>query len=127
MDYMQLPIVFYIAISTMYKALLGFGLPFPDQSRLVIACIASSLAGFCLSIFQIVWVTLLQELVLIEKLGRVSSAVMLGSYSLLPAGFILMGFLSDRFGPSWVFLGGGFLILLITSIGLCLPEIRKLQ
>lgn len=119
-------VVAYLAMMASSLALIGFGLPLPTMIQPFVACLASALAGFSLSAFQIIWVTLLQERVPTEKLGRVSSVDMLGSYSLLPISFVVLGALADYFGPIWVFLGGGTLILLIASIGLCLPDIRKL-
>ena len=117
----------YAAMILSSLALIAFGLPFPALARLLIACSASIVCGFSLSTFQIIWITLLQELVPAETLGRVSSLDTLGSYSLLPVGLVSMGLLADHVGASWVFIGGGATIFCIASIGLCLPDIHKLQ
>lgn len=70
---------------------------------------------------------MLQELVPTEKLGRVSSIDWLGSLVLLPIGFALVGVLTDRVGPSWVFIGAGVLTLTLNLIGLSIRGIRQLQ
>lgn len=117
----------YLAVALSSLAIIGFALPFPDFLRPFTACVASFIANFSLSTFSIIWITVLQELVPAEKLGRVSSIEMLGTYSFLPVGFILMGILSDHIGPSWVFLGGGGILLAISLIGLCLRNIQQLH
>ncbi len=44
-----------------------------------------------------------------EKMGRVSSVDMLGSFVLLPIGFVLTGFLVDQIGVTTVFLAAGLI------------------
>ena len=88
---------------------------------------ASVLSGCSIGIFSIIWVTLLQELVPVEKLGRVSSIDMLGSYVFLPVGLAFIGILTDHFGPALIFIVGGILTVLLLSIGLCFRDIRHLQ
>jgi len=117
----------YLAMMLSSIGLIVFGLPFPLALRPWIACGAGILCGFSLSTFQIIWITLLQELVPTDKLGRVSSLDTLGSYSLLPVGLVVMGVLADHFGAAWVFIGGGVMLFCIVSVGLCLPDIRRLQ
>ena len=107
-------------------ALLLFGFPLPPASRIIAACIGSCVAGFGLAIFQVIWVTVLQELVPVSKLGRVNSIDMLGSYCLLPVGFLLTGILADYMGPAWIFIGGGLLLLIMAVVGLSIRDIRHL-
>ncbi len=75
---------------------------------------------------QTIWVTLLHELVPNDKLGRVSSIDLLGSLSLLPISYLLVGALADQRGPAWVFLAGGILNLVLIGIALSLRDIRTL-
>jgi len=75
----------------------------------------------------LVWTTLTQELVPGDKMGRVSSVQMLGSFSLMPLGLATGGILTDRIGPSLVFIAGGMLNLLVAAVGLCVKDIRRLE
>ena len=108
-------------------AVIIFGLPLPHQYTPVIAIGASVFFGACLAIFEVIWVTSLQELVPPEKLGRVSSVDWVGSFALLPVGLAVVGVLTDQIGASWVFLAGGALNLLLELIALAVPGIRRLD
>ena len=59
-------------------ALIAFGLPLPHTLTPTIAIFASIFTGFGLGVFQVVWVTIMQEQVPADALGRVSSIDMLG-------------------------------------------------
>ena len=117
----------YLALLPCGLSIFLFGLPFPTASEPFVAMFASILSGCSLGIFSIIWVTLLQELVPVEKLGRVSSIDMLGSYVLLPIGLAITGVFTDRYGPAPIFIVGGTLTVLLLSIGLCFHDIRHLQ
>lgn len=76
-------------------------------------------------VFGLIWETSLQELVPQEAFGRVSSLDMLGSFALLPLGYILVGWLAD-------IIGGTQTIAIFSSLGiLCvisimfIPGVRK--
>jgi len=86
-----------------------------------------ALEGFGLMIFGLIWEISLQELVPQEAFGRVASLDMLGSFALLPIGYIAVGWLADVIGG-------------IATIGICagvgmatiafvlsIPAIRKFQ
>jgi MFS family permease len=88
---------------------------------------AAFLVGFGINVMQIIWVTLLYELVPADKLGRVSSVDLLGSLGLLPVGYILAGWFGDRLGPSTVFLLSGIVMVILNIIPLFLRDIRKLE
>ncbi len=75
----------------------------------------------------IIWVTVMQELVPADKLGRVSSIDQLGAWSFLPLGYELTGIATDHIGPSMVFLIGGIANVLLALIALAVPDIRKLK
>ena len=108
-------------------AVIVLGLPLPHDLAPAIAITASVFFGVGLSIFELIWVTSLQELVPPDKLGRVSSVDWVGSLALLPVGLALVGVLTDRIGPSWVFVAGGALTLLLELGALAVPGIRKLD
>ena len=86
---------------------------------------AAFLVGFGINVMQIIWVTLLYELVPSNKLGRVSSVDLLGSLGLLPIGYVLAGWLGDRVGPAAVFLLGGIVMVLLNLLPMLLRDIRR--
>ncbi len=108
-------------------AVIALGLPLPHQFAPTIAIAACVMFGVGLAVFELIWVTSLQELVPPDKLGRVSSVDWVGSLALLPVGLALVGVLTDRFGPSWVFVAGGSLTLLLELFALTVPGIRSLD
>jgi MFS family permease len=108
-------------------ALTAFSLPFPHNIVPFVVLPAAFLVGFGLNVMQIIWVTLLYELVPSDKLGRVSSVDLLGSLGLLPIGYVLAGWLGDRVGPAAVFLLGGIVIVLLNLLPMLLRDIRRLE
>lgn len=108
-------------------AVLVLGLPLPHQLAPAIAITAGVIFGVGLAVFELIWVTSLQELVPPDKLGRVSSVDWVGSLALLPVGLAVVGVLTDRIGASWVFVAGGALNVLLNLIALTVPGIRKLD
>ena len=116
----------YFALLPCGLAITLLGLPLPLSIEPISAIFAGTLAGFSIGIFSIIWITLLQELVPVEKLGRVSSIDMMGSYVFLPIGIAFIGVLADHVGPSPVFIAGGIITILLVSIGLCFRDIRQL-
>ena len=71
--------------------------------------------------------TLMQELVPQEKLGRVSSIDQLSAWALLPVGYALIGIITDRIGPSQIFLIASGANIILAGIALAVPDIRRLQ
>ena len=120
-------ILMYLMVLLMSVAEIFLGLPFSHASAPIIGCIANGLIGFGLGSFGIIWVTLMQELVPSDKLGRVSSIDQLGAYSFLPVGYALTGIATDRFGPSAVFLIAGIANVVLALIALAVPDIRKVE
>jgi len=86
---------------------------------------AAILNGAALETFGLVWTNLLQELVPIEKLGRVSSIDMLGSFVLLPIGFGLTGVCIELIGPAPTFVLAGLLTISFAILPLLRPQIRN--
>ncbi|HEX4203081.1 MAG TPA: hypothetical protein VHZ51_02560 [Ktedonobacteraceae bacterium] len=117
----------YVAIAVASAAQVVMGLPQPHAIAPVIACIATGLLGFGLGAFGIIWVTLMQQLVPEDMLGRVSSIDQLGAWSLLPVGFLLAGIITDHVGTGLVFLIAGGANLVLAAIALLVPDIRNLE
>ena len=120
-------ILAYLGTALASVGLIAFGLPLPLAALPLVALGASFLDGFGISIFSVIWGTVLQELVPADKLGRVSSVDLLGSLCLQPVGFLLAGVLADRIGPSWVFVCAGAVNLVLTLAALCVRGIRRLE
>jgi MFS family permease len=106
-------------------AVIVLGLPLPHEYAPAVAITVSVFFGAGLALFELIWVTTLQELVPAEKLGRVSSVDWAGSLALLPVGLAIVGVLTDRIGASWVFIAGGVLNTLLELLALAVPGIRK--
>jgi MFS family permease len=116
-------VVFYIASIIAGLALGMFGVPVP----IYVLVICALLNGAALEIVGLVWTNLLQEMVPPEKMGRVSSVDMLGSFVLLPVGFALTGWLVDAIGVTAVFITCGVITAMVCALALLHPVIRKLD
>lgn len=88
---------------------------------------AAFIFGIAISTGGLMWTNSVQEMVPADSLGRVTSIDALGSFVLLPLGFAVAGVLSDRLGPSNVFLLGGSLVVVISLLILLVPSIRYLD
>jgi DHA3 family tetracycline resistance protein-like MFS transporter len=102
---------------------LAFGLRVPVP----IVAAAALLNGFGIGVFGLIWTNTLQELVPARLLGRVASIDALGSYALLPVGFGIAGWATDRLGAPLVFILGGTVTVLLSLLGLTHPGIRRLD
>jgi DHA3 family tetracycline resistance protein-like MFS transporter len=87
--------------------------------------ISSFAIGACNSALGLVWVNTLQECVPRQLLGRVTSVDYLGSYALLPVGYVIGGWAAQTLGPSLTFVIGGALQVALVSAGLLHPQIRS--
>jgi MFS family permease len=84
-----------------------------------------AMEGFGLMMFGLIWETSLQELVPEEAFGRVASLDMMGSFVLLPAGYLIVGWLADHIGgisTITIFSTMGILSVLLL---LLVPGIRR--
>lgn len=104
-------------------ALVGLAL----SPSLYSALAASALLGSSLTVFGVIWESTLQEFVPGEVLGRVASVDMLGSFALLPLGFLLLGMWLERAdtGSVLIICGGGTTLLAL--LVLALPAVRTLD
>jgi hypothetical protein len=89
--------------------------------------VAMAIAGAALAVLGLVWTNSIQELVPKNLRGRVASIDALGSSALLPFGFGVTGFATDRIGPAAVFVFGGLISLAVITAGLLHPQVRNLD
>ena len=89
--------------------------------------IAMFIEGASAATFGLIWTNTLQEMVPRERLGRVSSIDMLGSYVLLPIGYGMTGWVTDQIGAPLVFVLGGAIGAGLIALGLLHPAIRGLD
>jgi MFS family permease len=118
--------IMYMAVMLMSAAMLLYTLPVSHQMQPILACFANGCIGFGGGAFGILWVTIMQEKVPGELLGRVSSIDQLGAWSLLPLGYFLSGKLTDILGPVLVFLIGGIINVILAAIALVSKEVRTI-
>ena len=120
-------ITMYLMMIGISMAFIVFGLPLPHGVEPVVACLAMVIVNFGLAVYQILWLTVMQEIVPDDKLGRVSSIDQLGGYGLWPVGFALAGVIADYVSPSWVFIGAGIVNVGLYSVGLSVRAVRELR
>jgi MFS family permease len=97
------------------------------SAEATLALVGGAIMGAGLGVFEIIWVTTMQEIVPPDKLGRVSSVDWLGSLCLQPIGLVVVGVLTDVIGPAGVFIAGGIFSALLTLLGLLSRDIRQLD
>ncbi len=88
---------------------------------------AAFIGGLFTSLFGLVWINTLQELVPRHLLGRVASIDALGSFVLLPIGYAVAGWATDLAGAPMVFAIGGVITVALALLGLAHPAIRGLD
>ncbi|HEY7022468.1 MAG TPA: MFS transporter [Ktedonobacterales bacterium] len=119
-------IVAYSALLVSSLAMMAFALPVPHDLVPVVTLTAGALDGAGLGVFEVIWVTVLQEMVPSEKLGRVSSVDFVGSFLFQPLGLAAIGFLTDAAPTPWIFFVCGALSLLLNASGFLVRGIREL-
>lgn len=115
--------IMYLTTILFGAAVLVIGLPIPIPWIVL----AASLNGLGLAIGNLVWTNTLQEQVPREKLGRVSSIDAIGSFALMPIGFGIAGWMTDRIGAPPVFIIGGALTTVLGALPLLHRSIRHLD
>ncbi len=81
--------------------------------------------GIGLMLFSLIWETSLQEMVPEESFGRVASLDMLGSFALLPLGYLLTGWLSEAIGGIQTIVLFSLIPIGIAMGVLSIPGVRK--
>lgn len=92
---------------------------------LVLPC--AVLAGIGLALFGVWWETALAQRIPPEALSRVASYDWMGSFALLPPGFVLIGVLAEAFGATTVMGVAGAVASLLVVIALLPRETRGLH
>ncbi len=121
----QRGIVLYLTMASTGLALIAFALPLPQSVEPLVACIAMAVLTCGSTLHEIMWVTLLQERVPDETLGRVSSINQLAGFGFWPLGFVLGGVLADQVSPTVVFLGAGLVTAVSYILALSVRSIRQ--
>jgi MFS family permease len=85
------------------------------------------LAGFALEQFAVAWETTMQEHVPADKLARVYSYDMLGSFVAIPLGQVVAGPLAERYGASTTLVAAAVLCLLAVVGMLCSRDVRRIE
>ena len=112
----------YLAVVVSGLGLVGVGF----APHIIVGVGALACVGASITVFGVVWETTVQALVPEEMLGRVFSLDMLGSFALLPLGFVLTGSLAERFGTPPLILVYGFATVALALMGLSIPAVRRL-
>ena len=90
--------------------------------------IASAFAtGFSLEIFGVLWDTAVQQEIPHEKLSRISSYDALGSWVLMPIGFIAAGPIGAAIGARATFLAAAAVTVSATALVLLSRDVRTLE
>jgi MFS family permease len=83
-------------------------------------------AGASIALFAALWHTALQTHVPAEYRARLSSYDLLGSFGLMPLGYLFGGILLASVGPTAGLLAGACVVVLATAATLAVPSVRQL-
>jgi MFS family permease len=100
---------------------------FAAGAPLVAVVPAMALAGGCVALFDVWWLTALAERIPPEKLSRVTSFDWMFSLALLPLGYVLAGPAANALGATPVLLGGAAIAFVVLALGLLPRETRMLE
>jgi len=84
-------------------------------------------AGLGIEVFGVLWETTMQQEIPAEKLSRVSAFDALGSFVLMPLGFVAIPPIAAALGDRATFLGVGALIVVTTLAVLLVEDVRTLE
>lgn len=112
-------------LSLPFFAIWQFALAAPVGLPAVAA--AAAAAGFASEVFEVNWITTMQQEIPPNLLSRLTAYDFLGSQALAPAGTALAGPLAAAFGTAAVLTVGGVAIIALTIPVLLVPEVRHLR
>ncbi|MEU9336317.1 MFS transporter [Streptomyces sp. NPDC048290] len=93
---------------------------------LTVLCAVMFLTGVTLEIFGVSWMTALHQEIPEHKLSRVAAYDWFGSVSLVPLATALTGPAESAFGRTGALWGCAVLVVTVTALVLCVPEVRTL-
>ena len=106
-------------------ALFPIALAVPAPLPVVIA--AAFLTGFGIEIFGVLWDTAVMQEIPQEKLSRISSYDALGSWVLMPLGYVVAGPLAAAIGTRATFILAAVLTIVATALVLLSRDVRTLE
>jgi MFS family permease len=112
-----------LAVLTMAPLLALLGMAAP----LIVILPAALLAGIGLELYGVFWDTTLQQHIPDEKLSRVSSYDVLGSFALIPVGVAVMGPISGAIGVANTLIGAALVVVVATGAVICVRDVRNLR
>lgn len=112
-----------LAVLTMAPLLALMGMAAP----LLLILPAAMLAGIGLELYGVFWDTTLQEHIPDEKLSRVSSYDVLGSFALIPVGVAVMGPISGAIGVADTLMGAALVVVVATLAVISVADVRNLR
>jgi MFS family permease len=108
-------------------ALVLFPIALAVPAPLTVVIAAAFLTGFGIEIFGVLWDTAVMQEIPQEKLSRVSSYDALGSWVLMPVGFIVAGPLAAAIGTRATFISAAVLTIGATALVLLSRDVRTLE
>src|SRR5579872_3561749 len=120
-------LISYLSLIPASFGIVLFGLPWSHTAFFVVGPIAGVMFGLSGAFFNTNWFTILQEMIPGDRLGRVISLTMLGSFAAIPISQAVGGVLTDLLGPSLVFLLGGLLALSTNFLPLLVRDVREME
>ena len=94
---------------------------------LVVVLPALAVAGACLALLDVWWLTALAERIPPDKLSRVTSYDWMFSLGLLPLGYVLAGPAASALGATELLFGGALIAFVVLALGLTPRETRMLE
>jgi MFS family permease len=118
------PLRFGVAFSVLIAPLLG-ALAFAPQALPLVLCAVA--AGIGIEVFSVTWDLSLQQHIPSDRLSRVASYDLLGSFVFIPVGYVAAGPLSDAFGITATVAGCAVLALAGALGSLFVRDVRDLR
>jgi predicted MFS family arabinose efflux permease len=101
----------------------ALAVPLPLPLVLVVA----AAAGFGVELFNVYWVTALQQHIADEVLARVNSYDALGSFVFIPVGLTIVGPIADLIGVSTTLWGAAVLAFAMAVVAISSRDVRDLR